>query len=303
MKFIRPTAINDARLTSSSAPETDYAAWVAATAYVIGSRVIRTTTHRIYERVIAGTTATAPESDAVNWLDISPTNRWAMFDAKLGTVTTKADSLTVVLAPGRINSLALLGVDCSTVAVELVANAETVYSASFDLDSGAQVGNWYQYFYEPVYQQSELLITDLLDAALLDIPAYGEGVLTVTLSRPGGTVSIAMLVVGIVTDVGQTLQSPQVSIRDYSRKEPDAFGNYELVERGYSQRMSADVMVLRENVDSVVKTVSRYRATNVVWIGSDSYGCLVIFGFLADWSLVIENNSASKFSAQIEGMT
>lgn len=303
MKFIRPTAITAARLTSSSAPETDFPAWSAATAYTLGAKVIRTATHRVYQRVVAGTTATAPEADAMNWLDIGPTNAWAMFDAKMGTVTTAANSLTVVMAPGRINSLALLGVDASTATVTLQAGGSTVYSASFDLDSGNTVGNWHQYFYEPIYQQTELLITDLLDAALLDIPAYGEGVLTVTLTRTGGTVSCAMLVVGIVTDVGETLAGAQVSIRDYSRKEADTFGNYELVQRDFSKRMSADVLVLDANVDSVTKTLSRYRATNVVWIGSGRYGCLVVFGFLADWSLVIENTSASKFSAQIEGMT
>ena len=303
MKFIRPTAITDARLSSSSAPETDHPAWAAATAYIVGSRVIRTTTHRIYERMVAGTTATLPELDAANWLDIGPTNRWAMFDAKMGTVTSRADSLTVVLAPGRINSLALLGLDANSVSVQLVANGETVYNASFNLTNGNKVGNWYQYFYEPIYQKSELLITNLLDAALLDIPAYGNGVLTVTLTRTGGTVSCAMLVVGMVTSLGDTQHGAQVSIRDYSRKEADAFGNYNLVQRSYSQRLSAEVVVARAQVDEVVKTVSRYRATNVVWIGSNAYGCLVVFGFLADWSLVIDNPSTSKFSAQIEGMT
>jgi len=303
MKFIRPTAINDARLTSSTVPETDFAAWAAGTPYALGAKVIRTSTHRIYERVIAGTTATAPELDAVNWLNIGPTNRWAMFDAKMGTVTTAANSLTVVLAPGRVNSLALLGVDASQVSVTLVANSETVYSASFDLDSGNSVGNWYEYFYEPIYQQTELVITDMLDAALLDIPAYGEGVLTVTLSRPGGTVACGMLVVGLVTTIGETQHGAQVSIRDYSRKEVDQFGNYDLDPRDYSKRISAEVVVERAQVDNVVKTVSRYRATNVVWIGSTEYGCLVAFGFMSDWRLVIENPARSKFSTEIEGMT
>ena len=32
MKLIRPTAITDAMLTSSTAPETDHAAWAAGTA-------------------------------------------------------------------------------------------------------------------------------------------------------------------------------------------------------------------------------------------------------------------------------
>ena len=301
MKFIRPTPINDARLVSSTVPETDHPPWNAATAYTAGQRVVHL--HRIYERAAPGTTPTQPQADPVNWLDVAPTNRWAMFDEKVGTVTTAPDAITVVLQPGRLNSLALLGVDASLLTVTLVAAGDTVYSASLDLDSGVQVGNWYEYFYEPIYQQSEVVITDLLDAALLDVPAYGEGVLTVTLSRPGGSVSCGMLVVGLVTDLGRTEMGAQVSIRDFSRKEPDAFGNFALVQRDYSKQMQLNVVVPAEKVDSVVKTVSRYRATNVVWIGSSRYGALVVYGFVADWSLVMENYTMSKFNAKIEGMT
>lgn len=301
MKFIRPTAITDTRLVSSTVPETDYPAWAAGTAYPLGARVVRL--HRVFERAVPGTTATPPESDPVNWISAGPTNRWAMFDQKMGTVTTAADAITVVLAPGRLNSLALLGVDASTVTVTLQAAGETVYSASLDMDSGNQVGNWYEYFYEPIYQQTEVLITDLLDAALLDVPAYGEGVLTVTLARPGGTVSCAALVVGLVTQIGETEYGAQVSIRDFSRKEPDGFGNFDIVQRAYSKQMSLNVVVPRSKVDSVAKLVSRYRATNVIWIGSTEFGSLIVYGFLADWSLVIENYADSKFNAKIEGMT
>lgn len=303
MKFIRPVGITDAKLVSSTVPEADYSAWAAATAYTVGQRVIRTTTHRIYERLIAGTTATAPESDAVNWLDIGPTNRWAMFDEKVGTETTASGSMTVVLAPGRINSLALLGVEASTVTVALVAGGQTVYEASLDLDSGNKVGNWYEYFYEPIYQQTEVVITNLLDAALLDVPGYGEGQLTVTLSRPGEIVRLGVFAVGLIYDVGQTEYEAEVSIRDYSRKEADDFGNYTLVRRDYSKTMSLNVVVPTERVDSVAQTMARHRATNVVWIGSTQFGSLIVYGFLADWRLVAKSYSIWSYTAKIEGMT
>lgn len=301
MKFIRPTTITDAVLLSSTVPETDYPAWNAATAYALSARVI--SNHAIYERAVAGTSPTPPGSDPINWIAVGPTNRWAMFDQKMGTVTTASETLTVVLSPGRINSLALLGVQASTVTITLQAAGATVYSASLDLDSGNSVGNWYEYFYEPIYQQTEVVITDLLDAALLDVPAYGDGVLTVTLARPGGSVSCALLVAGLVTEIGGTEYGAQISIRDFSRKEADAFGNYSLVQRDYSKQLSLTVQVPRRDVDRVSKEVSRYRASNVVWIGSSEFGALVAYGFLADWSLVIENYAISKFTAKIEGMT
>lgn len=302
MIIIRPTAVTGAVLTSTTVPENDYPEWLATTAYALGSRVIRSAKHLIFERVLAGTTATAPESDAVNWLAAGSTNRWAMFDGQVGTATT-AESITVVLAPGRVNSLALLQVDASTVSITLVANGQTVYQASLDLDSGNAVGDWYQYFYEPIYQQDAVVITDLLDAALMNVPAYCDGVLTVTLSRPGGTVSCGMLVVGIYAKLGEMEYDASVSIRDYSRKEVDTFGNYKLQPLEFSKRMSGVVRVKAPAVDNVTRILSQYRATNLVWIGATQYSCLIVYGFISDWKMTIKNAVESTFTAEIEGMT
>lgn len=71
MKVIKPTPITAAMLISTNAAET-YAAWNGATAYVVGNIVLLTSTQRLYERLVAGTTATSPELDPTNWLDIAP---------------------------------------------------------------------------------------------------------------------------------------------------------------------------------------------------------------------------------------
>ena len=303
MLTIRPTPILDAQLVSSTVAETDHAAWSAATAYAAGDKVIRTSTHRIYQRVTSGTTATAPELDTVHWVDIAPTNRWAMFDGVVGSVTTASDSLTVVLAPGRINALALLAVDASTVAISLVVDSATVYSASLDLDSGVKVGNWYDYFYEPVYVTDTVVVTDLLDAALLDIPAYGEGQLTVTLTRTGGTVSLGCLVVGLSVTLGTTLEKPVVSITDYSRKTTDDYGNVTVTRRAYSKRMNAEVVVQQADVDNVVRVLTQYRSTPLVWVAAGNlFSCLIVYGFCKDWSLPV-GRVISQLHLEIEGLT
>lgn len=291
-------------LTSSTVAETDYAAWNAATSYALEDRVIRTSTHRIYERLIAGTSATAPESDPTNWLDIGPTNKWAMFDEQIGTATTASESLTVVMAPGRINSIALLEVDAATISVELTVLGDVVYSATLETSSGNATGDWYQYFYEPVYEQNTFVAVNLVDASLLDLPAYGEGVLTVTLTRPGGTVSCGVLVAGMFFDLGETLSSPAVGIVDYSRKSTDAFGNTVVVKRKYSKRVRANVIVYNANVDSVARVLAQYRSTPMVWVGSgNSYSSLLVYGFYKDWDMVIQSPIFSTLSLQIEGLT
>ena len=82
MRLIRPTTLTDAMLTSSTAPETDYPAWSSVTAYAVGTRVILATTHRRYE-ALATSTNVSPSTDPTKWLDLGPTNRWAMFDARV----------------------------------------------------------------------------------------------------------------------------------------------------------------------------------------------------------------------------
>ena len=89
MRLIRPTTLTDAMLTSSTAPETDYPAWSSVTAYTVGARVILTATHRRYE-ALAASTNVSPSTDPTKWLDLGPTNRWAMFDARVGTATSRA---------------------------------------------------------------------------------------------------------------------------------------------------------------------------------------------------------------------
>lgn len=303
MKFIRLTPITDAVLLSSSVPETDAPLWAALTNYAVGATVIRPQVHQIYERQNAGVSATPPEIDPVNWVAIGPTNRWGMFDRKVGTITSAAESITITLAPGRINSLALLGLNASSATITLTAGGEVVYSANINLMTGTRVGNWYDYFYEPFTQVQELVITDLVDAALLDLPAYGEGVLSITLSRPGGTVSVGLVAVGMLFQVGNAQWGAKVGIRDYSQKTADQFGNRDLAIGEYSKLMSLTVEVRAERADEVSKVMARSRATNLIWIGADGFGALVIYGFLADWNLVAKNVETWIFTAEVEGMT
>jgi hypothetical protein len=79
MKVVKPIAVTAAMLVSTTATET-YAAWSAATAYAVDDKVLLVSTQRIYQRLVAGTTATSPELDPANWFDIGPTNQCAMLD-------------------------------------------------------------------------------------------------------------------------------------------------------------------------------------------------------------------------------
>ena len=110
--------IDDTILISSTVPESDYPAWSGSTSYTAGTRCISTVTHRIYECVTAHsnkdpTNVVNQSGTTVYWLDIGPTNRWAMFDSEVSTQTEVVSPLTVVLHPGSFTGLYLAGLDAA----------------------------------------------------------------------------------------------------------------------------------------------------------------------------------------------
>ena len=296
MKVVKPTTLTAAMLVSTDAAET-YTAWNAATAYALNDIVLRTTTERLYQRLVAGTTATAPESDTTNWLDIAPSNKWAMFDGEISTATTKSTSLTVVLKPGYVNSLALFGLVGSNLAVTVrdALAGNIVYTLSQDLD-GTIIADWYQYFFEPVVQLAEVVLTDL--------PPYGDAHITVALTGTG-TVECGICLVGTFYTLGDTQYGASVGIIDYSRKVTDEFGVTTFVRRAYSKRMSAKLMLDNVQMNKVQRVLADLRATPCAWIGADdvTYAPLVVYGFYKDFSIEVAYPTASYCSLEVEGLT
>lgn len=301
MKVVRPITITDSNLTSSTVPETDYPLWVVGTAYAVGAYVIRTTgLHRIYQCLVANT-GVAPETSTLavttspKWLDTGPTNTYGMFDSQVGTATTVASSLTVVIAPGTADSLGLLQLVGDSVRVSMVSGSTTVYDKTYSLSYGASTLDWYGYFFNPISKKTDLVITDM--------PPYYSGVITITITAASGNVSCGMCVVGPMFDLGYTQAGATVGIIDYSRKDIDAFGNPYVTLRKFVKKMDSKVFVSATNYDLTAQTLAKYRSTPCLWIGSDNvFTSLIVYGIYRDWSLDISNPySGSMCSLTIEG--
>lgn len=144
MHVIPPVSITPAMITACSIaePDTGETAWNAATSYTVGTQVIRTTTHKKYECLVAGVDAGLPENTPARWLDVGSTNKYAMFELTRNTVSTAISQLSFSVQPGvRINSLGLLGLKGNTVTYGLRAGSYTnmlPYSEDFSNASWAK---------------------------------------------------------------------------------------------------------------------------------------------------------------------
>ena len=274
-RALRPVVMYDAILASTNATE-DYPLWQASTTYALGERVRRTTTHRIFESAIASNVGHDPATDAANWIDAGPSNRWAMFDQALGTATTRAASLTVTLnAPIAVSALALMDVSAGTVRVQ---------APGYDRTKGVAGGEGN-------------VVT------FLDLTVGSGATITVTVSAAAGVplASVGTLIFGTLEPFGVTETAPQIGITDYSKKTTDDFGNTTAVERAYGKRMVAKCMIATSALDNVVRRMASLRAIPTLWIADEGFDSLRIYGFYRDFSAVV--SAQTMFGLTIEGLT
>lgn len=303
MKLIPPITINDSNLTSSNVPETDYTAWNSGTTYAIGDKVIRTTstTHRIYESLRNSNTNNTPEDNLTGttpyWLDIAPTNKYAMFDGLVGTATTQANNITVTIAAGKIDSVALL--DLTAASVRIVATSVlgggTVYDKTSSLILGTGSTGWYSYFTSDLVRRNNFLATD--------IPSFTDLIVTIYILDPFANVSCGVCVLGKYKDLGYTQTKFTASIIDYSRKDVDAFGNFTITKRRFSKRFTGNVFLPPGNSDTVVRTLTDVRSTAIVWIGDDNFDSTFIYGYYREFEVMVEYDHISWCNITIEGLT
>jgi hypothetical protein len=280
-------------LLFSNIPETDYAFWSSTTTYAIGNRVIYN--HYIYESLVASNTNKQPDTNSASWLLISPTNRYAMFDGQVGTISSQANNITVVIKNGIVNGLSFMQMNAAKAQVSLAdSGGNVVYTATLDLSSGV-ILDWYSYFNTPIVR--------VTDYALNDIPSFLSGVLTVVISSPSSTVSCGNLVSGTIVSLGTTLSSPTVGIVDYSVKSIDAFGNPTIIKRAYSKRMDAKMILTAVQVDYIATQLANIRSTPCVWIGAGNiFTSLIVYGYYKDFSIDIAYPNTAYCTLQIEGV-
>ena len=305
MKFIKPVTVTDSILTASSIPEPDTGevVWNAGTAYALNDKAYRATTHMIYNRIVAGTTATPPEDDDTNWEEFYPTNKWAMFDTRSNTVSVEtgasAVEIEVTLVPGQVISSLYLGeLDATGVQVVMkdTPGGTTVYDETYSLDD-EELFDWYMYFFEPIDRKQSLVVNDL--------PAYGAGELTITI-RSDVSVQVGQCVIGQVYELGVTEYGASAGIRDFSRiVENSGTGVIQVEERRYSKTMRARFKIDEDRANYVHRQLTSVLRTPVVWIADNDAGLepLIIYGFYKDFSLDVAYPTISYYSLEVEGLS
>ena len=302
MQIIKPVTVTNSILTSSNVAENDYAEWAVGTTYNVGDKVIVIgTTHRVYESLVGSNLGNDPTTDdGTNWLVLGATNRWKAFDQKIGDPVVQATSIDYTLSDpnSNVTSIALFGLKGASANVTVTDTTEgEVYNKTISLLDNRNIVDWYTYFFEEQVQREQ--------AQFLDLPPYLGADIDVTVTaNTGENTELGQLVLGFLSDIGVTSYGTSISIEDFSRKETDAFGNFIVVERAFSQLADFDVQFETANARKIQRTLAALRATPVVYIGSEdtAYGT-TIYGFYRRFDLTLDGPSLSFGAIEVEGLT
>lgn len=280
--------------------------WVAGT-YSPGQKVLRTTTNKIYQCLVSTSAVTSltPETlssgGVIYWLEVGPSNKWAMFDYLRNSSTKAATTITVRLTPGtRFDSVALVGlrnVRSVTIKAGPLATIDTtpLYTITRTLTDRASLG-FYDYFYDPV--------SFAKSAVFFGLPVNSAYVIDVTLT--GSNIECGGLVVGFSEFIGTLQRGASNDVTNFSSVTRDVFGNAAMIPRRNVPKTSQQLFLPAESVNTVRKLRDSLNALPAVWVGLDDlpdqyyFESLLIVGFYKTFRISIDNNIGVIVDLELE---
>lgn len=295
LRIVQPLPVTNSVLVFTNVPESSYPAWSNATTYAQGARVHLTSTHKVYESAASGNLNNDPATSE-QWIEVGPTNRWALFDRSNSTQTANPYGFTYRLAPTAAYNVAYLGGMTGALSAQFRVTHPTLgtlLDRTLDLASVPAQAGWWEWFYGERRGPS---------LAVVEVPGVLGSELRIDVT---GTTALAagVLLFGQAKEIGLLVQQgATVGIQDYSRKETTDFGDTVLVQRAYAKRASFDLPIKAELVDEAVTYLASIRATPCLFIGP-RYESAVIYGFYKEFDVNIAYFSHSMCSLQVEGLT
>lgn len=208
--------------------------------------------------------------------------------------TVAETQLYVKINAGAVNSLGLAGLEGDLLEIAVRDSGGGIYGyTQYNLKS---ISSWSEYYAQDSVQITEVAITGL---------TAGNGLfLEVYINSSLGNAGLSTLVAGNFVDLGPTEYGVTLGIEDYSKKTTDDFGTTVFVERNYTKKVSANMLITNAQFYKVQSLLSSLRAKPTFWIATEEVDlqALTVYGWAKDWSLTVSYPTQSYCSLEIEGL-
>jgi len=297
MNIVPRIPITSAMITSTNA--TDVADYSAGTTYAQGDVVKDATSYATYESVQSGNTGNDPTTDdGTWWVRVGFANSRRMFDGLLSAQTERAESLTVELDIGELyTSVVCFNVAGASVALTITDGATEVFTQTIDMVRTDDVENIWDYFFtEPEFKTV---------AIFPSVPGRAGYTTTLTVDAPGATARIGEAIFGYSRFIGRTLQGSGPRFRDFSIKEANEWGEFEVSERAFTRGAEYVVGLAPQDADRTLRIIEANRAKICAFFPAadmEPYG-LTVAGFLKDFEPSLPHRGITPVTIEIEGVS
>jgi hypothetical protein len=275
-------------------------AYVNIGSYFYGDEVILSSSHRKY-RCVTSQTFDSPETGATGdstatWIDIGPTNKWAMFDDKTTTVTYSDADFSVTLTPiGLINTISFFGIDGTTSVNIKVYDGDDVLQHDSDyslIDISPIYDHYTYYFYQTVYANSY---------TIEDIPVIYSPKIVITFS--GAAMSVGAIPFGQSFFIGDLhADGTKSEDIDYSRVEYDEFGELTIIKRPAVNLNTYAVLSKKSTLPYIRSIIGKTRGKNALWIGDVGYNQkLVTYGVYESFPIPYDMPNHASYKITVRG--
>ncbi len=238
---------------------------------------------------IGNTPVDSPAAWAVYWLDIGPSNDFAMFDREQATASVASNGYPVFAfyVPEEVNAVAFHGIEADTVHVAVSNGAGGLATQTVTVSGGSA---W---------------------CGDLSVPGgtTGGAVVSVYCTRASGVVTIGEFIAGTIHTLGDSLTEAKYGATDYSTNKEDAFGRTRWTRRGFKKTLSVPILIDTTNSDEDLNNIAALldylRARPCSWRLSDAskFSYIgTIYGVLIDHYIAVTYVNAQLLSVEIQGL-
>jgi len=266
-----------------------------ATTYAKDVAVYDPATKIVYWSMVAGNVGKAL-SDPAFWNKRTAINRWAMFDDRNSTQTSNPEEIVSVFSAQAITQGLFAGaMDASEVRVSMTHPTRgLVYSETKSLVLPRSGSSFFGWCFNRLRLRTWFLT--------LKLPVFANALVTVTIKKPGGVPKCGMCLLGPTVDVGLSLMGLSTELKDYSTTTFFTDGSSSTVERGFSKKMSVDISVESDRVETIEDDLIKRRQKTLVFLGSTMRGDTMLVGRFSSLRKVIDSFPRSKMALQIDGV-
>lgn len=265
------------------------------TTYAKDAAVYDPATKIVYWSMVAGNVGKAL-SDPAFWNKRTAINRWAMFDDRNSTQTSNPEEIVSVFAAQAITQGLFAGaMDASEVRVSMTHPTRgLVYSETKSLVLPRSGSSFFGWCFNRLRLRTWFLT--------LKLPVFANALVTITIKKPGGVPKCGMCLLGPAIDVGLSLMGLSTELKDYSTTTFFTDGSSSTVERGFSKKMSVDISVESDRVETIEDDLIKRRQKTLVFLGSTMRGDTMLVGRFSSLRKVIDSFPRSKMALQIDGV-